>query len=192
MIKQFYTRSRFTENVGGTFETVKKEMIEQFEAIKKLIDDAFDAEEQYVYDGEGFKTLEADCQPIRVIECTKLIIKNDIVVGSVILRGTNNRPKHDIDFLQDTLEREYELRFKTYAGCDFSVESAGIAVSQFGRGPLLINTGNIAGFNVAILERHWNEFKAEVAFSATDLLKPTKLQKWSSRYEILSGISTTA
>lgn len=181
MTNQLYSSSRFVTEENGEYESIKAEMSVFFKEAKKLIDAKFDTAENYKFDRGGFKILEADSEPFRMIECNHLIEKNGIVVGTVTLRGTNQRPKHDINFLQDVLEREYELRFKTWAGCDFSVESSGIAFTQFGDGPIMVNSCSVSGFHVTILRKHWDEFKSNCTFTAADLDKPTKSFKWTKR-----------
>ena len=183
MTNQIYTRNRFTVPENGVFETVLAEMRTKFEAAKTLLDAELDKHEQYDFDARGFKILTKDSKPIRKLECVHLIIKSNIVVGACIMRATNHQPTHGVNALADMLTREYELRFKTFAGADFTVESAGIAFCQRGNGPMYYNTGNVAGFNTQILKRHWDEFKTNVDFTQADIDAPTKLSFYSERFD---------
>lgn len=187
MSTQIYTRGRNVINETGVYENIKAELITLFKANKALLDQRLDLAEEYSYSGEGFKTLTETCEPIRMLECNHLIIKNDIVVGSVILRVNNNKPTHGILMLQDCLERTYELRFKTFAGCDFTVESSGIAISQRNVGAMLINSGCGTGFADQILKRHWEEFKSLCTFTEDEIKNPTKLRTWSQRFAVYAG-----
>lgn len=185
MTEQIYYTDRNVYVEDGIFETIKKEMILIFLQNKALLDAKLDAAEEYTFSAKGFKVLKDSCEPIRSIEYNRLIIKNNIVVGSVILRVNNNRPTHGCNLLMDTLTRTYELRFKTFAGCDFTVESCGLAVTQVGEnGPIRTNSGTITGFSDKILERHWAEFKSECTFTQGMMDQHTKLRKWTKANRI--------
>lgn len=186
MSNQIYTRGRNVINENGIYENIKAEMIGIFKTNKALLDQRLDAMEEYSYNSEGFKILTETCKPIRMLECNHLIIKENIVVGCVVLRVNNNTPTHGVQMLQDCLERVYELRFKTFAGCDFTVESSGIAVTQRGNGALLINTGSGTGFSDHILKRHWDEFKSHCTFTEVEVAAPTKMRTWTQRFSIFA------
>ncbi len=188
MIKQIYQRTRHVTSNDALFNSVAAEMLAFFNDAKLLIDDYFAPHESYEYNGNGFKTLTPDCEPVQLIEVNKLIIKDGVTVGIVILRGTNHRPNHTIDFLQDVLEREYELRFKTFAGCLNTVESAGIAFTQRGNGGIMINSANVSTLCTSILKRHWDEFKSNCAFDAAALANPIKVNHYSKRREEIALI----
>lgn len=179
MKQQVYYSSRNIVKDDGVFEAVKSEFIQKFIAGKALLDAELDKVETYKYDANGFKVLEETAEPIRTLEINHLILKNDIVVGSVILRVTNKPPTHGNGLIMDCLDRTYELRFRTFAGCDFTVESAGIAISQTNKGLLKVNSPSITSFSEKILERHWQEFKSECDFTATEVANPTRKSTWS-------------
>lgn len=180
MTKQVYYSGRNTYPVDGVYETVKKELLGFFITNKALLDQKLDAAETYTFDSKGFKVLEGDAEPWRKIECQHLLIKDDVVVGLVILRVNNERPKHGVASMMDCMERVYELRFKTFSGCDFTVEGTGISITQRGvNGAFLYNSGSVSSFSEMLLERHWNEFKDQCTFTAAEVDKPMRSSKWS-------------
>lgn len=190
MLKQVYYSDRNVVVENGLYELIKQEMLPIYLANKALLNAKLDAAETYSFDANGFKILDEICEPIRLIECNHLIIKNDVVVGSVILRVNNNRPTHGRGFLMDCMVRTYELRFKTFAGCDFTVEGTGIAISQNGEtGPLKFNTGCGTGFAESLLKRHWDEFKSDCTFTAGEIDTPNRLRKWTKLNVLYSGQS---
>lgn len=178
-IKQIYYQTRNVYNNDGVFETVKAEFLDIFKNMRALLDARLDKEETYKANGLGYKVLDSECEPIRSLECNHLIEKDGVVVGSVILRVSNNFATHGERMFGDIMQRTYELRFKTFAGCDFTVESSGIAASQRDNGPILINSCVGTGFADKILEKHWAEFKAKVTFTAAEVDKPTKMRTWT-------------
>lgn len=184
MIKDTYYSTRDVAYLDGTYERIKKELTAHYITARKLLDAKLDLAEQYKFNAMGLKVLEDDCEPWRLIECNHLIIKNGIVVGSVLLRVNNNRPTHGNKLLLDSLSRTYELRFKTFAGCDFTVESAGLAITQTDRGPVLFNSGSGTGFSDKILERHWDEFKDQCVFTEAEINNPTRSRKWRKKVAI--------
>lgn len=181
-----YTRGRNVINESGTYEEVKAELITMFLAGKTLLEQELDQAESYSFNQNGFKILDKDCQPIRMIECNHLIIKDNVVVGSVILRANNTPATHSNRLLQDCLDRTFELRFKTFAGCDFTVESSGIAATQRNSGPILINSGCGTGFSDLLLKRHWDEFKTNCTFTQAEIQSPTKKTRWTKLHSVFS------
>lgn len=184
MSKLIYTRGRNVFNENGIYENIKAEFTNIFLSNKALMEVELDNAESYSFNQNGFKILEQDCEPIRMIECNHLILKDNVVVGSVILRVNNTKPTHGSRLMQDCLDRTFELRFKTFAGCDYTVESSGIAISQRNNGPLLVNTGCGTGFSDQILKRHWEEFKSSCTFTQSEIQNPTKKTKWSKQHTI--------
>lgn len=178
-IEQLYYQTRNVYNEAGLFEEVKAEFLAIYKDMRVLLDAELDKFETYKFNGMGYKVLTEDCNPIRSLECNHLIEKEGIVVGSVILRASNNYATHGQMMFGDILQRVYELRFKTFAGCDFTVESSGIAVSQRDNGPILVNSCVGTGFADKILKKHWDEFKSQCTFTAAEVSKPTKLRKWT-------------
>jgi hypothetical protein len=186
MSKQVYYAGRTFGNVNGIFENVKNEFLSIFLTNKALLDAELNKKEEYLFNAEGFKILKAECEPYKSLECNHLLIVNDIVVGSVILRVSNNFATHGARLAMDSLQRTYELRFKTFAGCEFAVESSGIAVTQIDNGPMNVNSGTISGFADKILERHWAQFKDQCIFTATEIENPTKSKKYGQRHAIFA------
>lgn len=181
-----YARGRNVINQNGVYENVKAEFINIFLANKALLEQELDQAETYSFNQNGFKILDKNCEPIRMIECNHLIIKDNVVVGSVILRVNNTLPTHGNRLIQDCLDRTFELRFKTFAGCDYTVESSGMAITQRNNGVLLINSGCGTGFSDLILKRHWDEFKTNCTFTQAEIQNPTKKTLWTKLYSVFS------
>lgn len=186
MTEQVYFQNRNIYNDIGTYDKIKLEFLGIFKLMRALLDAELDKAEEYKFNDLGIKILTPDCEPIRMLECNHLIIKNEVVVGSVILRASNDRPTHGDGMFQDTMTRVYELRWKTFAGCDFSIESSGIAASQRNNGPILVNSCTGTGFADNILKRHWEEFKSLATFTAAEIEEPTKKRIWTKAQMVYS------
>lgn len=187
MTEQIYSMGRPTVKQNTLFDEIQAEMRTYFEAAKTLLDGYLDKHETYRYNKNGFKILNEDCTPVKIIEAVHLLTKNDIAVGQVIIRVRNTKPKHSVPVFIDTLERTYELRFKTFAGCDFTIESSGISMTKTGVNPIFINSCSMTGMEVMILKKHWDEFKTNCTFTEDDLKTPTKFEMWGPNNIVLAN-----
>lgn len=172
-----YTHYRNTAVVYDDFEVIKAELIQKLQAFRRDLDPILDQVETYSFNASGVRILDKDCKPIRKLEYWLPIIKSDATVGFWMLRVNNIKPKCGVNFLLDSLERTYELRFKVFGGLITTVEAAGISVTQTSNGTLFVNSGSVDGFHIAILKNHWEEFKA--LSSGIDLTKPSKKEVYT-------------